>query len=157
MLALKQQTVAKQSVTVTYYDPATPDIPMYDIYPAIDNFGAIYAATHGRGIFRDETYLTVGVGDHPGNNNSTLQNDFQVYPNPASKEVNIVLNLEKIETVRVQVFDLQGKMVLSAASHDYAQGQQEVHLDINPLSRGTYILQVAKGDKISATKIIVTD
>ncbi len=156
VMALKQQAVSKQSVTVTYYDPAFPQDPLYDIYPDIENYGVIYAATLGRGIFRDETFLTVGTEEHHGNN-ITSQLDFQVYPNPASHSVNIEFKLVKSEAVQINVFNLQGKLILSLAPNTYTSGQQSLQLNIDALSRGTYVLQVVAGEKISATKLIVTD
>ncbi len=56
VMDLKQQTNYKGSFTITTYDPVTNE-PSYEIFTEIKNYGMIYAATHGRGIFRVEKYF----------------------------------------------------------------------------------------------------
>ncbi len=47
VMDLKQQWLFKARFTITYYDPGTGE-PLYEVYEATDNYGLIYAATHGR-------------------------------------------------------------------------------------------------------------
>jgi hypothetical protein len=88
-------------------------------------------------LFVVEGSMPLGV-DH----NSQAQ--FSLYPNPANEFLNIQFNESQTHIVSAQVFDLNGKTVLSTAVND-----QKVN--VKSLSTGTYIilLQDAQGKRFS--------
>lgn len=63
-----------------------------------------------------------------------------VYPNPSSNYLQIDFPFQSNTALAVQVYDVQGKMVLS--SNEYQQGDR---LDISTLASGTYLLQCSDG------------
>lgn len=70
---------------------------------------------------------------------------IRVYPNPTSS----ILNLDGLEaTDKIQLLDLQGKLVLS--------GKQQAHsLDISSLENGVYLLRITRdGKHIQTVKIL---
>ncbi len=154
VLALKQQTNSKPSFTITTVDPGT-GTTIYEIYPEITNYGMIYAATHGRGIFRDETYGTVGVEENTANGGSAITGTLTIYPNPASDYVSVSFDLENNTPVQVNIYDLSGKLVQQSSESGLNSGKQTVRLNTQTLTRGTYLVKMVAGNEISTAKLII--
>ncbi|MCD4731421.1 MAG: T9SS type A sorting domain-containing protein [Bacteroidales bacterium] len=154
VLALKQQTNSKPSFTITTVDPGT-GLTLYEIYPKITNYGMIYAATHGRGIFRDETYGAVGVEENPDNGGSANTGSLMIYPNPASDYISVAFNLENNTPVQVNIYDLSGKLVQQSSETGLNRGNQTIHLNTHTLTRGTYLVKMVAGNEISTAKLII--
>ncbi|MBN2728866.1 MAG: CotH kinase family protein [Bacteroidales bacterium] len=72
--------------------------------------------------------------------------DVQVYPNPASQNVNIVIH-DNDEHI-VQVFSIDGKMLISQSMN------QEMQLDISMLDNGLYLILI---DQMISKKLIKTN
>lgn len=154
VMALKQQTKFKESFTITTYDPVSGD-PSYEIFTKINNYGMIYAATFGRGIFRDESFGQDGIDEFFGNKQTSSLN-LSVFPNPAaSGEISISLLLGNQGNLQVNVFDLSGKIHYSREISSLSKGKQTIQLDVNSLSEGTYLLQVIAQDEVSTAKIVI--
>lgn len=153
VMDLKQQTVYKGLFVITTYDPATSE-PIYEYFPGIENYGMIYAGTHGRGVFRNETYFTVGEEEHPvaGNSNSL---NLNIFPNPASDHISIVFNLPEKTDVMLFVYDLSGKLVYSEVQNEVNIGQQKFALNTSSFTRGSYILQLVAGKTTSSSRLII--
>lgn len=66
--------------------------------------------------------------------------EIYVYPNPASVHINFVPKLVNNSVDYINIIDLQGKVVkkIHLASQDF---NNEIMIDINDLSAGTYYLQ----------------
>ena len=154
VLALKQQTLYKPSFTITFYDPATGE-PYYEIYDAIENYGNIYAATHGRGVFKNGTFFTVGTEELPAEDGSTTNINMNIYPNPASENINVSFNQPNSSEVLLHIYDLGGKLVQSKSINNLSKGQQNIQLNINSLNRGTYMLQIIAGRETGTSKLII--
>ncbi|MBM3435693.1 MAG: T9SS type A sorting domain-containing protein, partial [Bacteroidetes bacterium] len=153
VMNLKQQNVYKGDFVLTTYDPVT-DLPIYEIFPGIDNYGMIYAATHGRGIFRNETYFTLGEDEHPDPLNSGKIN-LNMYPNPASGKVSIEFNLAEGSDMLISVFDLSGKQVYSLVKEGTGSGQQKILLDTRGWNMGSYIVQLVAGNMTGSARLII--
>jgi hypothetical protein len=92
------------------------------------------------------TPLTVGVlstGLEPLEDNS-----FNVYPNPSSGLLKIVTESVSDQTVRI--IDLNGRLVYSGILKT-----NTIEVDLQGLPKGTYLLQLISGNKISTKKIIL--
>jgi hypothetical protein len=153
VMDLKQQTVYKGQFVITIYDPATGE-PSYEYFPKIENYGMIYAGTHGRGVFRNETYFTVGEEEHPiaGNSNSL---NLNIFPNPASDHISVVFNLSEKSDIVLNVYDLSGRLVYSEAQNDANKGQQKLTINTGSVTRGSYILQLVAGKTTSSSRLII--
>ena len=78
-------------------------------------------------------------------NQATL--DVKLYPNPA----NNVVNIEFDETLdQVTLFTMDGKVVTT--NQNLAPGVNQLNLESLP--RGTYLLQIVKGDQVAIKKLI---
>jgi len=79
-----------------------------------------------------------------------------IYPNPASGETSVVINLDKSQRVTINITDVNGKMVLAVIEKDFKQGQQKISFNTSELISGIYIVRVVKGDEVENLKLIVT-
>jgi hypothetical protein len=156
VLALKQQTNSKPSFTIANVDPGT-GTTIYEIYPEITNYGMIYAATHGRGIFRDETYGKVGIDENQANGGSSNIKTLTIYPNPASDFITVKFDLENNIPVQINIFDLSGRLVQQQYENSLNKGKQTIHLNTQALNRGTYLVKVVAGNEISTAKLIIVE
>ena len=155
VMSLKQQTVYKSEWTITVNDPAT-GIPTWEIFSEIKNYGVIYAATHGRGIFRLDSPPYVGIEEEPAISNKTSNKiELAIYPNPASDNINVSFNLTTKSDVSINIYDLSGKLVQSKSEGSLNKGKQDVSLNINSLTRGTYIARIIAGNKTGTSKLII--
>jgi hypothetical protein len=112
------------------------------------NGGAIYAGTHGRGIFRSDNFLST-----PGQVQVPMApKTLRVYPNPASGQ-DATLELEGWNTPMVSVHDMQGREVYSVSA--VTQGVERVQLSTADLARGTYLVVVTEGARREATRLVI--
>ena len=154
VLAMKQQTNSKTSFSLSQVDPGT-GLTKWEIYPAIKNYGMIYVATHGRGIFRDETYGKVGVEENPANGGSANIGALSIYPNPAGDLISISFDLKNSTPVQVSIYDLSGKLLQQSNETGFSQGSQTIQLNTQTLVRGTYLVKMVAGNEISTAKLII--
>ena len=73
-----------------------------------------------------------------------------VFPNPTSGILNIQVQVESIERLEVRCYDLTGKVV---AKSQFTGTTGTINLE--PLSAGTYVLEVRNDRYIQATRIVV--
>lgn len=80
--------------------------------------------------------------------------DFSLYPNPTNEIVNIQFNGNILESPKVRIYDMVGKLV-------YENNNFENHTSINLtfrvdfLTSGVYLLAVQVNDKITTKKLII--
>jgi hypothetical protein len=153
VLALKQQTRSKQSYTITTIDPGTGQA-FYEEYTKINNYGMIYAASHGRGIFRLEKHFTVGV-DEITSGQTLWQTNLTVFPNPASSNISVGFDLNSKTDVQLRIFDLTGKLMVSENFGSLSTGHQQLEVEVNSLSKGTYLLQIIAGEQTGSAKLVI--
>ena len=117
-----------------------------------ENSGIVYAGSHGRGIFRTGTLVNVDEAD---SGIDQAQDLFTVYPNPNNTgNLNMNLELESATDVVVQIFSLQGRLVLTE-NLGQMSGEQVVQLDINSLANGQYVIRVDAGTASKVSKFVV--
>ena len=114
------------------------------------NTGAIYAGTHGRGIFRSDTFL--GADDLVIEENSV--ESLLVYPNPASYGSVQVSTRGFAGEIKLEVYDLQGRIVYSDRIEN-TQSSERALIDISGLSNGTYVVRMVSSQKQLATKLVI--
>jgi Secretion system C-terminal sorting domain len=81
--------------------------------------------------------------------NVTEQNKstFQIYPNPASEKVNVVVS----ENATIQLIDMEGSVVISL--NVYANQKQVISTE--NLANGVYTLKVANANFIDVKKVVI--
>ena len=79
--------------------------------------------------------------------------DMNVYPNPASNNVNVVLNGVKGQTM-ITVHDMSGKAV-SSMKVDVDDNGQIINLPVDNYSQGIYFIKVVNGNAVMTKKLII--
>lgn len=126
--------------------------PWIENITGVNNYGAIYIATHGNGIYENRQY--VGIDD-PQQQASTATKSLKVYPNPVNDKVNFTMLMSQNEKVKVDIYSLNGSLVKSI-DMNLLRGEQAVSVTAGDLTNGTYILQVTSGAKTQVAKFVVT-
>lgn len=120
----------------------------YDLKTNEDFEGAIYAGTHGRGIFKTTTTSRyVGAEELPSVAIDSKEN-LQIYPNPARNEVNFEVDLANRSDVSILIRDINGREVLRTTVEEVASTQDKVRANVAKLRSGVYIVTVS-GDGFS--------
>lgn len=148
---LKQQLINKAADTVQLINVDT----LVMNYPGTNNFGIIYAATFGRGLYRANDYRKpVGINEKPiDKQNSASQ--LLIYPNPVKDDAVVKFELLHSGAVEIQVFDITGKLVNSIKQGSYLAGEHRVNLKLGELKTGTYILRMISGNQSAVSKFFV--
>lgn len=92
----------------------------------------------------------VGVGKTPD------AASFSIYPNPAGQQTTISFTNAVKEQVAVQVFNMQGAVVLNLPVKDYVSGQHEIKLDCSSLNAGVYHIRLTAGSKAFNQKLTIS-
>ena len=114
----------------------------------VTNSGAIYAGTHGRGIF-----VSGIAADVEEEEPVAFQESWNVYPNPV---VGGDLNLPTTGVqgnVEVEVYDLAGRRWMQEAFT--MTGERQLTLDVNDLAPGHYVVRMVQGGQSRAAKFVV--
>jgi len=83
----------------------------------------------------------------------SLFEQFKVFPNPTSGQLNIDIVLEKPMDVQYRIMDMQGRIVASWTASQVTQAQYQ--RDISHLANGIYLVQAIAGEQISVEKIVI--
>ncbi|MEN8224478.1 MAG: T9SS type A sorting domain-containing protein [Bacteroidota bacterium] len=147
---LKQQTYAQEELNIWFWDGVDSTLANY---PGTKNYGNIYAATYGRGLFFSNKYQKpVGIitQDMPEQLSS-----INIYPNPASTTTTIEYTLNRDGDILFTVFDINGKAVVNEKlSED--QGTHQYKLDCSSLPHGMYVVSINTGKSVQTGKFIIT-
>ncbi len=79
--------------------------------------------------------------------------DLQLFPQPATDNVNLVLTTNTTDAMNLQVVDLAGK-VISSSNIDVQAGQNTINLDVSNFASGMYFVQLSNDEGIATTKLI---
>ncbi len=78
--------------------------------------------------------------------------EFFMYPNPASTETNIMLDLDESATVAFQVYDAIGRLVIQ--DEVYKDGSFTHTIKVDGLAPGMYTVQLKVGDMVMTKRLI---
>ncbi len=119
----------------------------------VRNHGIIWAATHGRGIFRTKAFEgPVGIEEPE----TTFSNEsLNIYPNPATEITNINFNLKSRQNVSIMVYDMRGRMVYSENLDNMSMGEHTHQLSVSTFNKGIYVVKLIAGKSEQVNKIVV--
>ena len=106
----------------------------------------LYAATYGRSSYKMDISENI-----LGNDFSSLDTNFNMYPNPASNMVTISFN-EVSNNISVILYDQLGRVVLN---NDFENISNEIQLPLDKLNKGIYYVQIISNTIKSTKKLIV--
>ncbi len=123
-----------------------------DMLKTRESDGFIAVATHGNGVYT--THISE-IGDILGlSAKNNLEAKLTLFPNPAENTVNLKFDLRQSSKVRIQIIDIQGKIVRSVDRGVLPEGTQQLSLDVSALENGSYVMRMNAG-QLSVTKTFV--
>jgi hypothetical protein len=139
-------------------------VPVFDLrqqqvgqrpYMNPENYGVIYAGTHGRGIFRSDDFFSVNVAENNGGGFGNSDVSLSVYPNPTTNTA--FVNLDVTSTVNqayVQVYNVNGQLVKNLNIGQLTPGSHRIDLGVESFATGTYVVKTFAGDASGTAKFI---
>ncbi|HNW70145.1 MAG TPA: T9SS type A sorting domain-containing protein [Bacteroidales bacterium] len=82
-----------------------------------------------------------------------LSDYLNIYPNPVSEMLNINLFSNEVQTVTIELMDMQGKLIESRTEQAYT-GQNSFKLDMQGMTSGIYFIRMSTKSGIYNNKII---
>lgn len=79
--------------------------------------------------------------------------EFSIFPNPNRGEFTIKLNSTSNSNIKVDIFDVRGRIIFADSYRNNSQFNQTINL--NNVQAGMYLVKVTDGDRQSTKKIIV--
>lgn len=133
----------------TEWKTETVDLSAYDGKEVLMRF----IATSGGGwaMFMDDINIngsTVGINEH------ALDADIELFPNPASHYVQMNIDARQNETVQINLFDINGKLVSNFGSHTLLQGSNTIKLNLDAVP-GFYQLELKSANAIATQKLTI--
>jgi hypothetical protein len=107
----------------------------------------LYAATHGRGIFKSENLLT--SAKRP----SIAPIKLTAYPNPVLDFVNLDFRAIQSDLVQIQVVDLNGRVYINR-NEKVEMGDAHLELDMRNLPAATYFVRVKGQHHGTSAKLV---
>ena len=78
---------------------------------------------------------------------------YPAYPNPFNPSTNITFDLPEQGRVRVEVFDIGGRLVSILANQDYQQGNHRLTFDASGLASGVYLIHANIAGNVQTQQI----
>jgi hypothetical protein len=115
------------------------------------------------GIDAHKPQLFFYLSDNLGVNNNLLNYsdfNFQVYPNPTSKNCRIMLYSKKTYSINVKIYNIKiynikGQLVQTVFTGNIERGENEILFDTKELSNGIYFLKAKTDNQVFTKKIII--
>jgi subtilisin family serine protease len=86
------------------------------------------------------------------NEQTDLEFQYSLYPNPAEGILNIQVDANPLETIEIEVYNIQGKLVLS----DRFQDGQIHQLNVQSLKSGVYLIRLLGENSLIQDKFVVS-
>ncbi len=80
---------------------------------------------------------------------------FQNYPNPFNQTTKIKFSLEKIENIRIEVYNTLGKKIEILLKEQLPAGLHEIEFNADKLASGVYLYRIEAGDYQQIRKMIL--
>jgi hypothetical protein len=124
---------------------------------AVENFSNLHVVVFVQDVVTKQIYqgetltLVAALGARSGQAGPS----FVVAPNPTSGSARLLLNLDRPETVSVDVLDALGRTVLSRPQVALGAGSQEVNLDLTNRAAGIYTVRLTSAQGVRTSKLTV--
>jgi hypothetical protein len=139
-------------------------VPVFDLrqqqvgqrpYMNPENYGVIYAGTHGRGIFRSDDFFSVDVAENNGAGLDGNDVSLSVFPNPTTSTAFVNLNVTStVNQAYVQVYNVNGQLVKNVNVGQLTPGSHRIDLGVESLATGTYVVKTFAGNASGTAKFI---
>jgi hypothetical protein len=161
--------IKKDGTTEWIRETALPMVPVFDLVQqqqpngylpgvcmtGVENSGAIYAGTHGLGVWKMDLYKRefTGIEEIQEQLPDALQ--VKVYPNPVKGIANIEYTITETSDVQITVYSLTGKLVYEKNIPNQFKGTYTHKINSEHLSKGVYVISLMSNDERKVSKFIV--
>ena len=78
-----------------------------------------------------------------------------VYPNPASRFINLEVEVSERSEIRVMLLDISGKLMKAdMVEMDFVEGREKIRINIDDVPGGSYIMRIQLGSKIINERVL---
>lgn len=84
-------------------------------------------------------------------------NKMIMYPNPANNNFNVEYTLESAQTVKYNVYNTMGQLIISGDEGVQNAGRNAVNVNVANLSTGQYVMQMLIGNEINVTRTFIKE
>ncbi|MFL5766205.1 MAG: T9SS type A sorting domain-containing protein [Bacteroidia bacterium] len=122
-------------------------------------YGGIRAVQNNFGIStsNDTVYrVYITPNNNTGINENNSISNIQLFPNPATSNSMLLLNLKGEERVRVSLLDVTGKEIQITADERMPAGNNQVDIKTASLAQGIYICKIAGEKSVKELKLVVS-
>ncbi len=109
----------------------------------------LWIASFGNGM------STAALIEAGSNEKEPTSSTMKVLNNPASNVIKIEFFLEKPETTRFSLVDLQGRNVKDFGQKQLPQGKQLLQFEVQGMTSGNYFIQAVSGNVVTIQKVIL--
>lgn len=130
------------------------DILRRDIKAAVSHDGKYYAVSDGNGIKVHEIDW-LNWQQHTASVNDVNIASCAVFPNPASDNSHLEINLNSPEFLAIDLFDASGKHIEAIASNFFPAGLISISLNPQNLPNGSYLIKITGKNTNTSQKLII--
>lgn len=99
----------------------------------------------------NKTGRGIGLGE-----NIVAKNSFDINPNPFVGNTNINFELDHSQEIRIEVYDLSGKMVADIPANEYQKGSNTVRFTANGnMNAGVYLVKLISNTQTKTQRMIM--
>jgi PKD repeat protein len=109
----------------------------------------------GNNLYLDDLYIGNGSELVASGEIFTEGESLKIYPNPASGQINLGLQLQTPENISVQLFNAQGVLLQEIPKQMYPAGYQHLTLPATGLSGGVCFVVLEAGGHRKAVKVVI--
>ena len=142
----KNLAIAKYKIRVDLPKMDNANAPVITLTDSINTFDKL-----GFTLYPTYLSLTTMNGIESA---AIIANEFRVYPNPFSEQLNIVYSLPNHGKITIKLLDMMGRTVLSKETLNSSSEINNIQLDLSSIKNGTYIIQLISKDGVMTQKAI---
>ena len=134
------------TISTNLNSPLTQDLPNVHWYSCA---GLAFRFT-GTNVAVADPNNTISIAD---NSNSLFLNSV-LFPNPASKIVNLKLNIANNSPIQIQLINHLGQLVRTIETTGKI-GENNIEINLTDVSEGIYMVKIKAGNAVTTKKLIV--
>lgn len=104
-------------------------------------------------IWSSKTIQCVGSIDE----NESPEPLLQLHPNPFSHQTTLTFELNTRSDVRIEAYDLQGRLMEVITQQSYDQGEHQLRWNAEGLPEGVYVIRMTIEGEVYTSKVVKTD
>lgn len=113
----------------------------------------LYSAVKGNNFYIDD--INFGNTMFSGVEEQTAVTEVNIYPNPASQQTSVELNLAEGSEVIMDVTDMAGRQAMKIFHGTMSDGITRIDLNTSALAKGVYLVNVKAGNSFNRKKLVI--